>query len=164
MLNVHCNPSKVDIHLIINQETNLKQNLAKKQKNKILMKCFSRMLIIGKFAIINNNDKFIVFKRKCAPREVFCIFYGQRWRKMFFKNFIKWLYKFQLQKARHYLFRISIRTSHLTHFMPLVSFKYPGKRQKTITFVTFSMGIERGQYHKMGKGFPICNIFTSTYF
>ena len=38
----------------------------------------------------------------------------------------------------------------LTCFMPLVSFYTYWKRRKTCGFLTFSGGIEKGQWHKIG--------------
>ena len=38
----------------------------------------------------------------------------------------------------------------LLHFMPLVSFNTPLKRQETFGFLKFSGGIERSQWHEMG--------------
>ena len=53
-----------------------------------------------------------------------------------------------------YPIRISNAVNHnsifLAHFMPLVSFYTPRKRQKTKDFLMFSGGIERDQWHEMG--------------
>ena len=38
-------------------------------------------------------------------------------------------------------------TTHLTHFMPLISFDTPWKHQNTSGFLIFSGGIKRDQWH-----------------
>ena len=41
-------------------------------------------------------------------------------------------------------------TKYLTHFVPLISFDTPWKHQKTRSFLMFSGGIKRDQWHEIG--------------
>ena len=52
----------------------------------------------------------------------------------------------------HFLYKVcNNNSSCLAHFMPLVSFYTPWKYQKTSSFLIFSGGIERDQWHKTGQ-------------
>ena len=52
-----------------------------------------------------------------------------------------------------------LHTLYLTHFMPLVSFYSPWKRQKTSSFLIFLGGIERDQWHEMVWAGDLSHLF-----
>ena len=93
-------------------------------------------------------------------------FFNALWPKIkgdIFQSFNKGTLQFLIAKDMVLFISSQQQNQPLNLFHGTGLFLYSGKHQKTITFLTFLVGIEKNQFHEMGEEFTICNVFTSAY-
>lgn len=93
-------------------------------------------------------------------------FFNGLWPKIkgdIFQSFNKGTLQFLIAKGMVLFISNQLQNQPLNLFHGTGLFLY-SRKQKTITFLTFLVGIEKNQFHEIGEEFTICNIFTRTYF